>query len=89
APSQYGQPVQPTSNLGTVTHTGESFPEFSSEALYAYTGDASAPNFLAAFANAPFSPYRSTLQGTGLVEGASAIDVSGLGQFPTIAAYHG
>lgn len=78
----------PSSAHGTLT--GASGLSSSTEILYAYVGLPNIPSaFLAAVANGGFTVDGATLDGTGLVIGETAIDLSALGGSPDIAAYVG
>ncbi|MGF7151684.1 DNA-binding beta-propeller fold protein YncE [Sphingomonas zeicaulis] len=71
----------PVSNLGTVT--GGSGLGSDGEIVYAYVGAPFAPTaFLAAIANDGFTQSGGTLEGTGLVVGETAIDLSNGGANP-------
>ena len=83
-----------TSNLGTIAYTDSSNLGLSAsgEIVYAFTGaSATAPGvFLAAIANGGLTPTGVTLAGTGLVEGASALNLGTLSAGgPDIATFIG
>jgi hypothetical protein len=82
----------PVSNLGTVTFEGDLFdPGDNNDAIFAYFGSADAPTFLAAIANQSFSAGNSSLAGTGLVKGLTALDFSNgvPGSGADVLAYNG
>lgn len=80
----------PVSNLGSTS--GSSGLGSDGEAVYAYIGAPFAPTaFLAAIANDGFAISGGTLAGTGLVVGATAIDLSNGGANPgeDVAVFNG
>ncbi|MBB5751157.1 beta strand repeat-containing protein [Prosthecomicrobium pneumaticum] len=82
----------PTSNLGTISYATTKTRDLSatSEFVYAYLGSATVPTvFLAAIGNSNFNAAASTLAGTGLVLGETAMSVVGLDSGADIFVYSG
>ncbi len=78
----------PTSNLGTVTGTSNLQDHF--ETVMAYVGTSLNPTaFLAALATTNFQGAGTTLNGTGLVRGQTAIEFAATPNGVDIAAYNG
>jgi autotransporter passenger strand-loop-strand repeat protein len=66
-------------SAGSVTFTNSNNTGLSndSEVVYAYTGSASAPTFLAAISSVGYGTSDGTLTGTGLVAGQTAVSFTG------------
>ncbi|ABD05515.1 Hemolysin-type calcium-binding region [Rhodopseudomonas palustris HaA2] len=82
----------PTTNIGTISFSLSSFLQVDNvnEIIYAYVGTPSTPTaFLAAIANDSFANGFGTLDGTGLIEGVTAISLFGNDADADIGAYNG
>jgi hypothetical protein len=81
----------PTTSHGTIARSGSFDLSGTTESLYAYTGTAAAPTFLAALGISGFTGATTTglLTNTGLTLGTNAIDIGAIDAGADIAAYDG
>ena len=81
----------PTTSLGTIVRNGSFDISGTTDSIYAYTGSAAAPTFLAAIGISGFTGATTTglLTGTGLTLGVTAIDIGVVDAGADIAAYNG
>jgi len=81
----------PTTSHGTIARSGSFDLSGTTESVYAYTGTAAAPTFLAALGISGFTGATTTglLTNTGLTLGTHAIDIGVIDAGADIAAYDG
>lgn len=78
----------PSASIGSVTESEEGFGVSSLDELYAFTGSRSAPTFLSFFTGKDNS-FASLIDGTGLVEGTTAIFLDAPNNFPNFGVTNG